>query len=83
MPRENDTYHCDLAELIGVQPQVDRPVPEKPPADHGEDSGGEPEEGEGEGDGGGGKLRPKPFKTQEMGTRARAATGQRSMPQTR
>jgi len=53
MRRENDTYHCDLAELIGVQPQVDRPVPEKPPADHGEDSGGEPEEGEGEGDGGG------------------------------
>jgi len=48
MRRENDKYHCDLAELIGVQPQVDRPPPEKPPVDHGEDSGGEAEEGEGE-----------------------------------
>ena len=80
MPRENDTYHCDLAELIGVQPQVDRPVPEKPPADHGEDSGGEPEEGEGEGEGGGAEASAQALQDARW---ERGRGRRRSMPQTR
>ena len=84
MRRENDKYHCDLAELIGVQPQVDRPPPEKPPVDHGEDSGGEAEEGEGEEGGMKREPRPKLLEMREKGRRVRVATtGRRTRPQTR
>ena len=51
MRRENDTYHCDLAELIGVRAQVERPPAKKPAVAEEGESGGEEGEENGEGDG--------------------------------
>ena len=50
MRRENDTYHCDLAELIGVRAQVERPPAKKPAVAEEGESGGEEGEETGEGD---------------------------------
>ena len=84
MRRENDKYHCDLAELIGVQPQVSTHLQKSPPSTMGRTREGRLKRARVKRGGMKREPRPKLLEMREKGRRVRVATtGRRTRPQTR